>query len=176
VSPSLIHFLVVGLRSSDDVHPRTCLGRIISFFASTSEQDLVTLDQRNITQAVQNRSPAHLSDILWKYGFHHDLPLNHKGLPACDAAVCEGLRTVHAGNNAGELITRTLLLPVMDFSTWRTCTQASGHTIPGDCLHEVARRAAHLCQPSTRQTRREPSRSRPRRYPRPQVFRHERAD
>jgi hypothetical protein len=69
-NPSLIHFLVAGLRSSDVVHRCTCLGGIIRLFATTSEQDLVTLDPRNLIQAVQNHFPGHLNDILRNYGFN----------------------------------------------------------------------------------------------------------
>lgn len=67
-NPSLINFLIAGLRSTDITFRATCLGGLFRLHHTTSKPDEATFDPRNLVASVQRRIPGHLSDLVMRYG------------------------------------------------------------------------------------------------------------
>ncbi|KAF4563765.1 hypothetical protein EYR40_003098 [Pleurotus pulmonarius] len=65
--PSMIRFLVAGLRSKDWVARCTCLGGLIRLHAKDAEDDRLMLDPQRMITAFE-RFPLHIKDILVAYG------------------------------------------------------------------------------------------------------------
>lgn len=66
--PSMLNFLVAGLRSKDWVFRCNCLGGLVRLHTREAESDQRMLDPMRFMAAIQRRFPDHLADIMTAYG------------------------------------------------------------------------------------------------------------
>ncbi|KAF8886495.1 hypothetical protein BD779DRAFT_1529952 [Infundibulicybe gibba] len=67
-SPSIVNFLIAGLRSKEWVTKCSCLGGLLRLHRLGAESDQRILDPNKFMKSIQRGFPNHLSDVMMDYG------------------------------------------------------------------------------------------------------------